>query len=87
MQCVICGCLCRRRAVPVIDALFPSPFLPLFFYCFFFFVQELIRGHCPGVVTSGGSVTHKYFHRNERLACDETPFPLAMQPRVTALAW
>jgi hypothetical protein len=89
MQCVICGCLCRRRVVPVIDALFPSPFLP--FYSFiaflFLFVQELIRGHCPGVVTSGGSVTHKYFHRNERLARDETPFPLAMQPRVTALAW
>ena len=32
-----------------------------------FFVQELIRGHCPGVVTSGGSVTHKYFHRNEKV--------------------
>jgi hypothetical protein len=91
MQCVICGCLCRRRVVPVIDALFPSPFLPLFFYSFivflFLFVQELTRGHCPGLVTSGGSVTHKYFHRNERLARDETPFPLAMQPRVTALAW
>jgi hypothetical protein len=91
MQCVICGCLCRRRVVHVIDALFPSPFLPLFFYSFiaflFLFVQELVRGHCPGVVTSGGSVTHKYFHSNERLARDETPFPLAMQPRVTALAW
>jgi hypothetical protein len=91
MQCVICGCLCRRRVVLVIDALFPSPFFPLFFYSFiyflFLFVQDLIRGHCPSVVTSGGSVTHKYFHRNERLARDETPFPLAMQPRVTALAW
>jgi hypothetical protein len=32
----------------------------------FFFVQELIRGHCPGVVTSGDNVTHKYFHRNEK---------------------
>jgi hypothetical protein len=61
------------------------------FYSFiaflFLFVQELIRGHCPGVVTSGGSVTHKYFHRNERLARDETPSPLAMQPRVIALVW
>jgi hypothetical protein len=33
---------------------------------FIAFVQELIRGHCPGVVTSGDNVTHKYFHRNEK---------------------
>jgi hypothetical protein len=31
------------------------------------FVQELIRGQCPGVVTSGDNVTHKYFHRNEKV--------------------
>jgi hypothetical protein len=31
------GCLCRRRVVPVIDAFFPSPFLPLFFVLFLFF--------------------------------------------------
>jgi hypothetical protein len=50
---------------------FPSPFMPLFFiphsfilYCFFF--KRVIRGHCPGVVTSGDSVIHKYFHRNEQ---------------------
>jgi hypothetical protein len=44
---------------------FPSPFMPFVsFYCFFF--KEIIRGHCPGVVTSGGNVTHKYFHRNEK---------------------
>jgi hypothetical protein len=66
------GAFVRRRAVPVMDAFFPSPFLPfililLFFYCFFLFVEELIRGHCPGVVTSGDSVTHKYFHRDEKV--------------------
>jgi hypothetical protein len=67
------GAFVRRRVVPVMDAFFPSPFLPLFFYSFYlllfflFFSQELIRGHCPGVVTSGGSVTHKYFHRNEKV--------------------
>jgi hypothetical protein len=68
------GAFVRRRVVPVLDAFFPSPFLPfilifLFFYLLllFFFVQELIRGHCPGVVTSGDSVTHKYFHRNEKV--------------------
>jgi hypothetical protein len=37
-----------------------------FFYLLLLFVQELIRGHCPGVVTSGDNVTHKYFHRNEK---------------------
>jgi hypothetical protein len=38
----------------------------LFFYLLFLFVQELIKGHCPSMVTSGDSVTHKYFHRNEK---------------------
>jgi hypothetical protein len=67
------GAFVRRQVVPVLDAFFPSPFLPfiifviLSFIAFSFFVQELIRGHCPGVVTSGGSVTHKYFHRNEKV--------------------
>jgi hypothetical protein len=53
---------------------FPSPFMPFilfiisFFIAFFFlFSQEIIRGHCPGVVTSGDSITHKYFHRNEKV--------------------
>jgi hypothetical protein len=52
---------------------FPSPFMPLFFLLFYSFIafffsfaQEIIRGHCPGVVTSGDNVTHKYFHRNEK---------------------
>ena len=61
------GCLCRRQDVPVMDAFFPSPFLPLFFYSFFlFFVQELMRGHCLGMVTRDDSVTHKYFYRDEK---------------------
>jgi hypothetical protein len=41
-------------------------FFLLFFYLLLLFVQELIRGHCPRVVTSGESITHKYFHRNEK---------------------
>jgi hypothetical protein len=45
--------------------IFPSPCLYSFIlYCFFF--KRLIRGHCPGVVTSGDNVTHKYFCRNEK---------------------
>jgi hypothetical protein len=53
--------------------IFPSPFIAFyssFFYFYFFisfFFKRLIRGHCPGVVTSGDSVTHKYFHRNEKV--------------------
>jgi hypothetical protein len=69
MHNVICGCLCRRRTVPVMDAFFPSPFLPLFFFVFyllFLFIQGLTRGHCLGMVTRADSVTHKYFHRDEK---------------------
>jgi hypothetical protein len=66
MHNVICGCLCRRRAVLVMDAFFPSPFLPLFFYLLFLFIQGLTRGHCLGMVTRADSVTHKYFHRDEK---------------------
>jgi hypothetical protein len=72
MQSFTCGCLCRRRAAPVLDAIFPSQFMPFILYCLLFnfyiafFFKRLIRGHCPGVVTSGDNVTHKYFHRNEK---------------------
>ena len=36
------------------------------FILFFFFVQELIKGHCLGMVTRADSFTHKYFHRDEK---------------------
>jgi hypothetical protein len=71
MHNVICGCLCRRQALPVMDAFFPSSFLPLFFYLFFLllflFIQGLTKGHCLGMVTSANSVTHKYFHKDEKV--------------------
>ena len=44
---------------------FPSPFMPFILY--FFFFKRLFRGHYPGVVTSGGNVTHKHFHENEKV--------------------
>jgi hypothetical protein len=54
--------------------LFPSPFIPFiifiisFFISFFFlFAQEITRGHCLGMVTSGDSVTHNYFHINDKV--------------------
>jgi hypothetical protein len=31
---VTCGCLCRRRVVPVMDAFFPSPFLAFILHSF-----------------------------------------------------
>jgi hypothetical protein len=70
MHDVICGCLCRRRAVPVMDANFSKPTLAfiLFFYLLFLLPTST-------------------FTEMRRLARDETPFPLAMQPKVTALAW
>jgi hypothetical protein len=56
----------------------------IYSYCFF---KKLVRGHCPGVVTNGGNVTHKNFMEMRRLARDESPFLLAMPPRATTLAW
>ena len=72
MHDVICGCLCRSRAVPVMDANFFKLALAfiLFFYLLFLllflFIQGLTRGHCLGMVTRADSVTHKYFHRDEK---------------------
>jgi hypothetical protein len=71
---------------------FPSPFMPFilfvvsFFIAFFlcFFSQEIIRGHCLGVVTI---LPTSNFTEMRRLARDDTPFPLAMQPKVISLAW
>jgi hypothetical protein len=53
------------------DAIFPSQFLPLFFslfsfYSYFLFIQGLTRGHFLGMVTRADSVTHKYFHKDEK---------------------
>jgi hypothetical protein len=64
--------------------MFPSPFMPFIFILSF---KKLVRGHCPGLVTSGGNVSHKHFTEMRRLARDENPFLLAMPPRATTLAW
>jgi hypothetical protein len=67
--------------------MFPSPFNPFIFYSYLFFsFKILVRGHYPGVVTSGDNVTHKHFIEMRRLACDETPFLLDIPPRTTTLA-
>jgi hypothetical protein len=41
-------------------------FLYLLFLLLFLFIQGLTRGHCLGVVTRADSVTHKYFHRDDK---------------------
>jgi hypothetical protein len=47
--------------------MFPSPFMGFILISLLFFsFKKLIKGHCPGVVTSGGNVTHKHFHGNEK---------------------
>jgi hypothetical protein len=57
------------------------------FYLHSFSSKMLVKGHCPGLVTSDGNVSHKHFTEMRRLACDETSFLLAMPPRATTLAW
>jgi hypothetical protein len=67
--------------------MFPIPFMPFIFILIVFSFKRLVRGHCPGVVTSGGNVTHKNFMEMRRLNRDDTPFLLVMPPRATTLAW
>jgi hypothetical protein len=52
----------------------PIEFL-LPFYLISFSFKRLVRGHCPGMVTSGDNATHKYFTEMRRLARDDTPYP------------
>ena len=69
------------------DANVSKPVHAFYLYSYYFFFKKLIRGHCPGVVASGGNVTHKHFTEMIRLARDETPFLLVMPPRATTLVW
>jgi len=61
---VIRGCLCRRRAVPVMDVILSKPFIAfilsfLYYFFFLFLFQGLIGGHYLGVVTRADNVTHE----------------------------
>jgi hypothetical protein len=68
--------------------LFPNPFnVVLSFILLIFLSREYLGDIALPVVTSGDNVTHKHFTEMRRLACDETPFLLAMTPRATTLAW
>jgi hypothetical protein len=69
------------------DAFFPSPLLPyLSFICFFttsLDEEDTALAWWPELTALPTSI----FAEMRRLARDETPFPLAMQPKVTALVW
>ena len=47
MHDIICGCLCRRCVVAVMDAIFPSPFLPLFLFLLFSFYSRANQRTLP----------------------------------------
>jgi hypothetical protein len=52
------------------DAIFSKPFLAFilsFLYLLFFLFQGLTREHCLGVVTRADSVTHKLFHKDDKV--------------------
>jgi hypothetical protein len=42
-------------------------YLIVFYFFIAFSLKKLVKGHCPGLVTKGGNVTHKYFHGNEKV--------------------
>jgi hypothetical protein len=69
------------------DAFFPSPFIALsLFYLFFttsYDEEDTALAWWPELTTLPTNI----FAELRRLARDETPFPLAMQPKVTALVW
>jgi hypothetical protein len=85
------GAFIEGKLYPSWMHFFSKPFIAFILsfidFLFLFLFQGLTRGHCLGMVTKVDSVTHKHFHRDDRLARDETPFPLVMQPKVTSLAW
>jgi hypothetical protein len=69
MHDITCGCLCRRRVVPVTYANSSKLFLAFILFSlfsFFFLFQGLTRGHYLGMVTRADSVTHKHFHRDDK---------------------
>ena len=71
----------------VMDANVSKPIHDFYLYFYFFFFNNLVKRHCPGMVTSGGNVTHKDFTEMRRMALDQNPFLLAMPQRATTMAW
>jgi hypothetical protein len=84
MQVLLVGAFVEGDLHLVMDTIVSYPIQCLFTLCIIsFFFQEIVGGHCPGMVTSCESVTHKHFIEMTRLAHDETPLLLDMPPRAT----
>jgi hypothetical protein len=71
-------------------AFFPSPFIAFIFHLLLFFLfylkilpEDTALAWWPELTVLPTGI----FAEMIMLARDETPFPLAMQPKVTALAW
>jgi hypothetical protein len=84
-------CLCRGRVAPCHGChcflAHSLPFIPSFIDLLLLCFKGRVEGHSLGLVTRGDNVIHKHFMEMRRLAHDETPFLLAMPPRVTTLVW
>jgi hypothetical protein len=68
------------------DAIFPSPYCLIFLYLYFatsLDKKDTALARWPELTVLPTSI----FAEMRGLARDETPLPLAMQPKVTALAW
>jgi hypothetical protein len=69
------------------DAFFPSPFIALSFFIAFLLQaldeEDTALAWWPELTALPTSI----FAKMRGLARDETPLPLAMQPKVTALVW
>ena len=69
------------------DAIFPSPYCLIFLYSHFFTTsldeEDTALARWPELTALPTSI----FAEMIELARDETPLPLAMQPKVTALVW
>jgi hypothetical protein len=68
------------------DAIFPSPYCLIFFICIFatsLDEEDTALARWPELTVLPTSI----FAEMIGLARDETPLPLAMQPKVTALVW
>jgi hypothetical protein len=71
MHDITCGSFVEGELYPLWMQFFPRPFclysfLYLLFLLLFLFIQGLTRGHCLDVVTRVDSVTHKYFHSDDK---------------------
>jgi hypothetical protein len=69
------------------DAFFFKPFYCLIFLLLLFYSRSDEEDTALAWWPELTALPTGIFAKMRRLARDETPFPLAMQPKVTALAW